>query len=154
MFPEKSVAFELGFERWVGQVRDERGRAKIARGSIPDTWNSTKKKKKASTWESPKHIFGFSCSKLFHSNPWTLLLITWLSAAQEMPSWKDQEPSNKMAINSLTIILERFSIIHFALTTSLKKKVFSPFSVCSFSSPNIYWVPTSGTLPGSENNHE
>ena len=57
--------------------------------------------------------------------PLTLLSITWCSVAQEMLSWKGMKPSNKTAINALTIISKLFSIIHFALTTSLKKSVSS-----------------------------
>lgn len=80
--------------------------------------------------------------------PLTPSSITWCSATHQMLSWKDLKPSNKMSINSLSIISHLFSIIHFALTTSLRK-VFSPFSEYSFSSANIYWAHMPGTVQGA-----
>ena len=42
---------------------------RLPEGAFQTHGTALKKKKKASTWESPKHISGFSCSKLFYSKP-------------------------------------------------------------------------------------
>lgn len=111
-------------------------------------------KRHVSRQESPKHIFGScpSCSKWFHSKPLTPSSTTG-SSAQEILSWKDLKPSNKMVINSSAILTKPFRTIHFAFTILLKK-AFSPLSAVSFSSGNMYWVHMPGTVCQAQENEQ
>ena len=107
-----------------------------------------KKKKKASTWESPSTFLASAVLNCFTLSPNPVVNhVTLCSSGNAFLKRPGAIQSNGHKFSHhyvRTVQHHPFCPYHIS-----EKKVFSPFSVCSFSSPNIYWVPTSGTLPGS-----